>query len=86
MIEDLEFLRGEATKIQNILRKESGNNYKKYATLFQVYLTTKGNVQQLEAFQKQQAEEAKRKAEEEKILKEAEAEIKAEKKSKKADK
>lgn len=86
MIDDLEFLRGEATKLQKALRNESGKNYKKYATLFQAYLTAKGNLQQLEAFQKQKAEEAKRKAEEEKILQEAEAEIKAEKKSKKSDK
>lgn len=69
MIDDLEFLRGEATKLQKALRSESGKNYKKYATLFQAYLTAKGNLQQLEAFQKQKAEEAKRKAEEEKYYK-----------------
>ena len=56
MIDDLEFLRGEATKLQKALRNESGKNYKKYATLFQAYLTAKGNLQQLEAFQKQKAE------------------------------
>ena len=33
MIDDLQFLRGEATKLQKALRNESGKNYKTTATV-----------------------------------------------------
>lgn len=75
MLDDLQFLRGEAKKLQDAVRKESGKNYKKYATLFQAYLTTRGNIQQLEAYQRQQEEEAKRKEEERKAFEEAKKEL-----------
>ena len=78
MIDDLEFLRGEATKLQKALRNESGKNYKKYATLFQAYLTAKGNLQQLEAYRKQQQEEQKRREENRKAAEEAQKELEAE--------
>ena len=70
MIDDLEFLRGEATKLQKAIRKDDTRNYKRYATLFQAYLTTTANVRQMEAYQRQKAEEEKRKAEEERIKQE----------------
>lgn len=78
MIDDLEFLRGEATKLQQALRKESGRNYKKYATLFQAYLTAKGNLQQLEAYKRQQEEEKRREEENKKAFEEAQKELEAE--------
>ena len=31
MIDDLEFLRGEATKLQKAIRKDDTRNYKRYA-------------------------------------------------------
>ena len=83
MIADLEFLRGEATKLQKAIRKDDTRNYKRYATLFQAYLTTTANVRQMEAYQRQKAEEEKRKAEEDRIMKEAEKELKEEEKAKK---
>ena len=64
MIDDLEFLRGEATKLQKAIRKDDTRNYKRYATLFQAYLTTTANVRQMEAYQRQKAEEERQKAEE----------------------
>ena len=78
MIDDLEFLRGEATKLQKALRSESGKNYKKYATLFQAYLTAKGNLQQLEAYRKQQEEQKRREEENKKAAEEAKKELEAE--------
>ena len=78
MIDDLEFLRGEATKLQKALRNESGKNYKKYATLFQAYLTAKGNLQQLEAYRKQQEEQKRREEENKKAAEEAQKELEAE--------
>lgn len=78
MIDDLEFLRGEATKLQKALRNESGKNYKKYATLFQAYLTAKGNLQQLEAYRKQQEEQKRREEENKKAAEEAKKELEAE--------
>lgn len=78
MIDDLEFLRGEATKLQKALRNESGKNYKKYATLFQAYLTAKGNLQQLEAYKKQQEEQKRRKEENRKAAEEAQKELESE--------
>lgn len=78
MIDDLEFLRGEATKLQKVLRNESGKNYKKYATLFQAYLTAKGNLQQLEAYKKQQEEQKRREEENRKAAEEAQKELEAE--------
>ncbi len=84
MIDDLEFLRGEATKLQNLIRKDSGNNYKRYATLFQAYLTAKSNVQTLEMYKKQQEEERKRQEEIEKTRKEAEKQLAEEEEIKKS--
>ena len=84
MIDDLEFLRGETEKLQKAIRKESGNNYKKYATLFQAYLTAKTNVQQLEMYKKQQEEERKRQEEIEKTRKEAERQLAEEEEIKKS--
>lgn len=75
-MDELKFLKQEAEKLQRVLSNESGNNYKKYATLFQAYLTAKGNIQQLEAYRERAAEERKRKEENEKAWKEAEQEIK----------
>lgn len=86
MIDDLEFLRKEATKLQKVLMEESGKNYKKYATLFQVYLTAKGNLQQLEAYKKQQEEEKRREEENRKAVEEAKKELEAEKKKEKKSK
>lgn len=77
MIDDLEFLRGEATKLQKALGNESGKNYKKYATLFQAYLTAKGNLQQLEAYRKQQQEEQKRREENRKAAEEAKKRVRS---------
>ena len=79
MVDNLNFLRVEATKLQKELEKTNAKKYKKYATLLQAYLTEVGNVNQLEAIQKQRAEEQKRKQEEERILKEAQKEIDEEK-------
>lgn len=78
MVDNLNFLRVEATKLQKELTNTKARNYKKYATLLQAYLTEIGNVNQLEAIQRQRAEEEKRKQEEEKILKEARKEIEEE--------
>lgn len=78
----LKFLQKESKKIQGVLEKESGNNYKKYATLAQLYLTYNAQANQLEAIIKQQKEEEKRRKESEKAYKEGMTEIKKEQKSK----
>ena len=80
MIDDLEFLRGEATKLQKASRKDDTRNYKRYATLFQAYLKTTANVRQMEAYQRQKAEEEKRKEEERKAFEEAKKELEEENK------
>lgn len=80
MIEDLEFLKGEATKLQKAVRKDDAKNYKRYVTLFQAYLTARGNIQQLEAYKRQQEEERKRKEENEKAFEEAKKQLEKENK------
>lgn len=80
MIDNLEFLRNEATKIEKVLRKESGNNYKKYATLEQAYLTLVANINQIESYKKQVAAEEQRKKENQKAFAEAKKELEKENK------
>ena len=80
MSEDLEFLKGEATKLQKAIRKDDAKNYKRYGTLFQAYLTARGNVQQLEAYKRQQEEERKRKEENENAFEEAKKQLEKENK------
>lgn len=79
MINDLQFFRGEATKLQELIRKDSGRDYKRYATLLQAYITARGNVNQLEAYKRQQEEQRQRETERNKIIDET---IKEDKKKK----
>lgn len=82
MVENLNMLKEEKEKIEKSLQKTRGNDYKRYATLWQVYIGLVNTINQTEAILKQQEEERKRKEEEERILKEAEEQIKAENKQK----
>nr|DAI44908.1 MAG TPA: hypothetical protein [Caudoviricetes sp.] len=82
MVSNLEFLRGELTKVQKSLGNTKAMDYKRYATLYQTYVGLVNAVNQTEALQKQAIEEEKRKQEEQKILKEANLEAKAQEKSK----
>lgn len=75
MVSNLEFLRGELTKVQKGLGNTRAVDYKRYATLYQTYVGLVNAVNQTEALQKQAMEEEKRKQEEQKILKEAKTEI-----------
>lgn len=80
MIDDLEFLKKEAEKLQKAVVNEDAKNYKRYVTLFQAYLTARGNIQQLEAYKRQQEEERKRKEENEKAFEEAKKQLEEENK------
>lgn len=78
MISNLEFLRGELTKVQKTLNNTKAGDYKRYATLYQTYISLTNTINQIEAIQKQMAEEEKRKQEEARLRKEAEEELKKE--------
>lgn len=76
MVGNLEILRGELNKVQKALQETKAKDYKRYSTLYQVYVGLTNVVNQTEAMQKQATEEAKKEKERQKILKEAEKENK----------
>ena len=78
MIANLDVLRKEITKLQNTLGETQPKNYKRYATIFNSYLTAVANFNQTEAILRNQEAERKRQEEIEKAQKEAEEELKAE--------
>ena len=80
MIANLDVLRKEITKLQNTLGETQPKNYKRYATIFNSYLTAVANFNQTEAILRNQEAERKRQEEIEKAQKEAEEELKAEEK------
>lgn len=81
-MENLEFLKQEREKVVKTLSETNPTNYKKYATLSQLYLTFSVNIAQLEAIEKQKEEEKRREEEirlaEEEARKELENETKSE--------
>ncbi|MCI7208011.1 MAG: hypothetical protein MSA15_18680 [Clostridium sp.] len=80
MIANLDVLRKEITKLQNTLGETQPKNYKRYATIFNSYLTAVASFNQTEAILRNQEAERKRQEEIEKAQKEAEEELKAEEK------
>ena len=78
MIANLDVLRKEITKLQNTLGETQPKNYKRYATIFNSYLTAVASFNQTEAILRNQEAERKRQEEIEKAQKEAEEELKAE--------
>lgn len=82
MINDLEFLRGEATKIRKVLGEDKAKNHMRYGTLLQSYLTITANVERMENYQAQMAAEEKRKQEEKKAYEQAKKEMEEEEKQK----
>lgn len=78
MVSNLEFLRGELTKVQKGLNNTSAKDYKRYATLYQTYVALVNAVNQTEAMQKQAIEEEKRKREQEKAFEAAKKEMEVE--------
>ena len=80
MIANLDILRKEITKLQNTLGETQPKYYKRYATIFNSYLTAVANFNQTEAILRNQEAERKRQEEIEKAQKEAEEELKAEEK------
>lgn len=80
MIANLDVLRKEITKLQNTLGETQPKDYKRYATIFNSYLTAVANFNQTEAILRNQEAERKRQEEIEKAQKEAEEELKAEEK------
>ena len=84
MIANLDVLRKEITKLQNTLGETQPKDYKRYATIFNSYLTAVANFNQTEAILRNQEAERKRQEEIEKAQKEAEEELEAEEQKKKA--
>lgn len=80
MIANLDVLRKEITKLQNTLGETQPKDFKRYATIFNSYLTAVANFNQTEAILRNQEAERKRQEEIEKAQKEAEEELKAEEK------
>lgn len=78
MIANLDVLRKEITKLQNTLGETQPKNYKRYATIFNSYLTAVASFNQTEAILRNQEAERKRQEGIEKAQKEAEEELKAE--------
>lgn len=78
MIANLDVLRKEITKLQNTLGETQPKDFKRYATIFNSYLTAVANFNQTEAILRNQEAERKRQEEIEKAQKEAEEELKAE--------
>ena len=78
MIANLDVLRKEITKLQNTLGETQPKYYKRYATIFNSYLTAVASFNQTEAILRNQEAERKRQEEIEKAQKEAEEELKAE--------
>lgn len=78
MIANLDVLRTEITKLQNTLGETQPKDYKRYATIFNSYLTAVANFNQTEAILRNQEAEKKRQEEIEKAQREAEEELKAE--------
>ena len=78
MIANLDVLRKEITKLQNTLGETQPKNYKRYATIFNSYLTAVASFNQTEAILRNQEAERKRQEEIEKAQKEEEEELKAE--------
>lgn len=83
MIANLDVLRKEITKLQNTLGETQPKDYKRYATIFNSYLTAVANFNQTEAILRNQEAERKRQEEIEKAQKEAEEELKIEEQKKK---
>lgn len=83
MLKEIEFLKNEKEKLQNVLKTSTGKNYKQYATILQAYLTISSNLSQLENYQRQLEKEEKEEEERRKIIEEAEKEIEAEKETEK---
>ena len=63
MIANLDVLRKEITKLQNTLGETQPKNYKRYATIFNSYLTAVANFNQTEAILRNQEAERKRQEE-----------------------
>lgn len=83
MVRDLEFLKTELDKVREELSNTNPRNYKRYATLVQVYYGYVNSVNQQENIEKQIKAEEERQRENEEAMKEAEAEIKAEEEAEK---
>lgn len=52
MVSNLEFLRGELTKVEKELNNTNPRNYKKYFALYQTYIGLTYNINELEKMKK----------------------------------
>lgn len=80
MVRDLDFLRTELNKVKEELANTNARDYKRYATLVQVYYGYVNSVNQQENIERQIKEEEERQKANEEAMQEAEAEIASEEK------